>query len=560
MYYLVLLETSGNQHYIFATNKLRENVGASELTARVGLSRSLEAVALVTRIPLYANDLWTLHANLLSKEKNPPLESGRLDAEVILATSGKALLLVRHEALGQEIVRYVTEQTLRLTPGLTVHGAISPVPETLTLQEVHQAIGKVHTTLGQVRYAVPGMMQRLARRPFVAECATSGLPAAQYDTRQPEPGARSVVALAKRQAAQVGQRRMAAVVQSMAPQVRLPRSIDDLETRFAGLEWLAVIHADGNGLGQLLLQFHQWMEQMQPGAQGRDYLNAYRRFSLALDVCTARAFGAALTQLQQRTPREESTVPVLPLVLGGDDLTVVCDGQMAVRFTHDFLTAFEVETSQRDPQHLDGIIPAIAHQQASGAPRLSSCAGIAIVKPHFPFHAAYELSEALLQSAKQVKTKLPSVPCSALDYHVLYDASGADLERIRAQLMVDSGATVLVGRPYVVTPPADLGEAQRDTWVAPRLWEHLQRRVKAMQATDAESGEEARRRLPNSMLHSLREGLFLGHQPAEARVQLVRQRYDLAAVLESTGSLFWPEHGGHMTGFLDALDLVGFWD
>lgn len=74
--FLVLIETSGNQNFIFATNKLKENIGASELTYRVGTQWLLEIIGDIVN-----NDnlkIWQdsdlLRQNLLNSRHNPLLK------------------------------------------------------------------------------------------------------------------------------------------------------------------------------------------------------------------------------------------------------------------------------------------------------------------------------------------------------------------------------------------------------------------------------------------------------------------------------------------------------
>lgn len=506
--HVVLIETSGNQNYIFATNKLRENVGASQLTYDAGTAYVDEAISEVAGI------------------------------RVVVRASGKAILIADDETAARKVVSCVTLRALKDAPGLDVRGVVGPAfgPG----DPIHDRIKEAHRLLDQLRSRVPGPAARFQRLPVVAECATSGLPATRFDANGPEPGARSAVSIAKQGAAQNGLNRIHTLVQKSRPVDRLPHSMNHLED--LGCDWLAVVHADGNGLGQVFLDFDQF-------TSGRDYCQTLRDFSAALDRCTEQAFCAALAVLMPRRRREGlPIVPIVPLVLGGDDLTVVVDGRQALQFTKTFLDEFERQTAA------DECVSSIL-KQATKQANLTSCAGIAIVKPHFPFHAAYELAEGLLKHAKAF-AKDPSrerPPFSALDFHILYDASGPDLERIRAELKVDEGKTLLIARPYATTPGV---EAPR------RHWADLERRVTAVRARD----DDNRRRLPNSMLHELREGLFFGRVTADARLRLVRDRYrdqglePLLGDSAGRGSLFWQDGQHRLTGLLDALDVAEFWE
>src|ERR1700674_4231855 len=125
---LVLIETAGNQDFIFATNKLRQNVGASELIHRIGTRFVLSAVAeevaayrpLADRAgkPIATADYVNALAGIA--QHNP---IGVTPVEVLVATSGKSVMLVDDVATGERIIERVTLQALKEAPGAVVRGS-----------------------------------------------------------------------------------------------------------------------------------------------------------------------------------------------------------------------------------------------------------------------------------------------------------------------------------------------------------------------------------------------------------------------------------------------------
>lgn len=541
---LLLIETSGNQNYIFSTNKLRENIGASELTYQIGTKYVLNEVSKHSDKVIYDDNPLQLQRNLLDTNLNPIVGNGN-KVEVIIATSGKAILLVdedENQQISKEIIRNVTKNALKDMPGLKVNGAIVRVKDDLS--DIHEAIGEVHRKLDENRYQIPSNEQRFMRLPFVAPCATSGLPAQTFDKEGDKEILVSQLSKTKAENKTYGIQRIKKVFSGI-------KFISS--EKIEKCEWVAVIHADGNGLGEIFLNFEDVSK-----AQNRKYIELYRKFSLKLDRCTISATKVALENLWNVKAKEfaekkrvnvgelseddleKIKIPVVPLVFGGDDLTVLCEGKYAVKFVKDFLDEFFEQTKSNE------LVKSIVGEKGLGI-----CAGIAIIKPHYPFHQAYELAEQLLKSAKQVKEKSPNTPATALDYHVLYDSAGASLDEIRGKL-----GKFKVARPYVIDYESN-GDETNAIWLQNRDFKELITRVKAMIEE-----EDGKRKLPNSQLHTLRERLHLGREETEAYASTIKHRYKSFGNLEP---LYFTEtneknKNDNFTYFLDAIEISEFWE
>jgi hypothetical protein len=126
---------------------------------------------------------------------------------------------------------------------------------------------------------------------------------------------------------------------------------------------LAVIHADGNGLGQLI-----------------PTLKNIPEFSRGLNLATTEAYEKAKKLLKNDKIRK--------IILGGDDMTVICDANYALEFTKVFLEEFEKQTLEKTGY------------------KLTACAGIAFCNEKYPFHYAVSLAEALCSATKKHAKKL----------------------------------------------------------------------------------------------------------------------------------------------------------
>jgi hypothetical protein len=182
--------------------------------------------------------------------------------------------------------------------------------------------------------------------------------------------------------------------------------------------WIAVIHADGNGLGNIV--------------QRVGNAKRMRDFSSGLDKITQISAQRAFEEVKKNYfKKADDIIPIRPIVIGGDDVTVICRADFAVEYTKIFLEVFEEESKK------------------SGENRLTACAGIAYVKSSYPFHYAVNLAEQLCKRAKKKAKEIDkNLAPSCLMFHKVEDSFITDIEKIKIRMLTPQEKTSFEFGPY----------------------------------------------------------------------------------------------------------------
>lgn len=350
--YLYGASVQGIQSFIFQTNKLKEIVGASGLVEEICTN--------------------LFEDNFLKKDADGNL----IDSELVVSAAGNVKCIFDKEEDCRQAVLEFPKLVMEKAPGITVSQAVVKMEE-ISFEE---AVNTLELRLRAQRNKQSKSL--LAGCMAVERSRRTGLPAvavAKGDFIDEGTKAKIDFVDSKNKAEQKD-----SVDKNGKPEENYIRSLYkklygdqwvdcysnlDITNMTGQNDWIAVIHADGNGLGNIVAKI------------GKDQ-DKLKDFSHNLSEVTKAAAQEACGKV--KAVGRDGQLYMRPVVIGGDDLMVVCRADLAIPFVREYLDSFEKKSNA---------------EKTVG--RLSACAGIAFVKSSYPFYYAYNLAETLCGIAKK---------------------------------------------------------------------------------------------------------------------------------------------------------------
>lgn len=446
---LAMYDVRGIQNYIFATNDVRDIIGASELVENIimkGLSR------IVDSHPEWNSDKFIIQWT--SDNEVAFLSDESILMQVLFIGGGNAYVLFRDgkicETVNRELAKYVLDNTYSLNL------AVAVVPKSADYMKDYEAI---NLELRKVKaFMVP--VKPIGAMPFMKADSVTGYP------------------LSKKSRYNDGQlitTETACKHASLKYDEAEEKIFDNMVTGKDDNSTLAVIHIDGNSMGSRI------KEIMQTQSDYKTAVETMRTISQNIRVGFLKAFEDMSKMMDEKSDLVKEirwNRLFRKIITAGDDITFVCNPKLAFQAVEVFIrcvTGMDMFTET-----------GLSYDENHTKYGFSACAGIAFFNSHFPFSDAYQVAEACCASAKSEAKKCANrnggvkdgmIGCY-VDYQFCSNIRSAQLKEYRVKhYLYPDCSRMMINRPYYISASSyrsltDLDE-RNDEHSIDILWKNL---------------------------------------------------------------------------------------
>ncbi|MFW6324937.1 MAG: Cas10/Cmr2 second palm domain-containing protein, partial [Desulfovibrionales bacterium] len=408
-----LLEIGGIQAFILETGKLKEMIGGSEIIE--SLSQG------------FYDDV--LH-DLGLREIDEPDDGDNHWIIPVQKNAGTLRLLFPDLNSARSFVTVFSRHAVQQFPGLPLYGTVVEADWEKGLKEPHR---DANAALAVKRSLTPPS-SGMPMLPVVRTARLDGLPAVEKDKKE----LISLLSRTKRQRHLLEKAdarlktKYEPVLHTLFPDTTQIVWTDDFDRMIGDhpSSRIALVHIDGNDLGK---RFQKTIEDVDRGnlstAESVARLNELSSLvQNANEYAFSEALAAAVARDVPHADWKRYVVPARPLVMGGDDVSVIIRADLALTFIEHYVQRFEQKTRE-------------------GGTPLTVGVGMVVMPKTYPFTKAFTLVENLLESAKHATINMTPRP-SSLDYLVLTEEVESSLAGLRERT-----ATTLDGEGQITCKP-----------------------------------------------------------------------------------------------------------
>lgn len=400
--YLTILEVSQKQAYIFASNKLKDNIINSAVIAYV-IS------------PVYL-------MKILSEQQFS-------EENVVSSGGGNTVLEFPDAEAAKKAVTIITETIYREFDGLELFAKTIACEETDSLTDSLKELKKLLERKKSVRRAAFHQgtygIEEISTKTLSAVCLNP----------------------VSKEKQELQERELGQVAKEFCPkEFTVVNDFKRLGGEKNESNFIAVVHIDGNGMGARVDSLYKEIGSL--GWEGAK--EKLRQFSEEIDCDFKESFremaqeiGESLQHgsLHGKLELQGKDFPVRRVITAGDDICYVTEGRIGIESARIFIEKLTQKKNKVDNKGY------------------SACAGVAIVHQKYPFYRAYELAEMLCSNAKRYGADIHPADngssISSIDWHIEFGELKESIGKIREEYVTVDGNQLEL-RPYIIHAPAEI--------------------------------------------------------------------------------------------------------